>query len=79
MGDRGKKRTLRQSFMIANIDTPYNTIFGIPLLNELYTILFPLYLMMKFNANKRDSLYQGGPGRSQKRVHTSWESYDETA
>lgn len=37
--------------MVAKIDAPYNTIFGSLLLNKLYAVLSPRYLMMKFKTN----------------------------
>lgn len=52
LGDKDKRRTLRQSFMVAKIDTLYNAIFNKPLLNELCAILSPRYLMVKCKTEK---------------------------
>lgn len=45
--------------MVARIDMPYNAIFGIPLLNELYAVLSPRYLMMKFEIEKKVAFVRG--------------------
>lgn len=52
LGNGDKRRTLKQSFMVTKIDVPYNAIFSRSLLNELCTVLSPLYLTMKFEIEK---------------------------
>lgn len=52
LGDKDRKRIFKQSFMVAKIEAPYNVIFDRSLLNKLYAVLSPQYLMMKFEINK---------------------------
>lgn len=52
LGDEDRKRTLKQSFMVAKINAPYNAIFGRSFLNELCAILSLRYLIMKFKIDK---------------------------
>lgn len=79
--DRDRRRTLRQPFMVAKIDDPYNAIFGRWLLNDLCIVLSPCYLMVKFETNKGIAFIGGGegPSGSQKKVHASCEGYDKAA
>lgn len=39
--DRDRKRTLRQSFIMARVDVPYNVIFSKLLLNEVCVVMSP--------------------------------------
>lgn len=59
LGDKDTRRLPGQSFMVAKIDVPYNTIFSRPLLNKLCSVLFPWYLMMKFEMDKGIATIKG--------------------
>lgn len=52
LGEKNKRRIMKQSFMVAKIITPYNAIFGRLILNELSVFLYLRYLLMKFKINK---------------------------
>lgn len=53
--EKDRRRMVRQAFMVAKIDAPYNTILDRQLLNELSAILSPKYLLMKFEI--RDNIH----------------------
>lgn len=52
LGEKGKRKIVKQFFKVARIDAPYNAIFNRPLLNELNAVFSPKYLLMKFETNK---------------------------
>lgn len=52
LGDQTHKRTVRQSFMIANIDAPDNVFLEKPLFNELSAIMSLKYLLIKLEIEK---------------------------
>lgn len=59
LGERVQRRAVRQSFMVARVDVPYNIIFGKPLLNKLSIVLSPWSLQIKFEIDKGISLVKG--------------------
>lgn len=52
LGEKKQRKIVRQSFMVAKIDTLYNTIFGRPVLSKLNVVLSSWYLLMKFKTNE---------------------------
>lgn len=50
--EKNKKRTAKQSLMLASVNAPHNDIFNWSLLNEPSIILSLRYLLMKFEIEK---------------------------